>query len=302
MSRHLKSPVHKVRLTSDPEELFRNVDRALYQNDEPLATLGSVAHYLLMEHARELGITVLLTGQGADELTCGYLKYLPFYEQDLLRQGRLFEAVRVGAGFVLNGTVWKQFTLAEARRYFPRMLLPRMVDIRGPRLRDCDSVLAIGLGSEGLVARQAADLAQFSVPALLHWEDRMSMAQSREMRVPFLDYRLVSTLLPMEPEWKLRDGWTKWVLQRAMEPFLPSQICWRKDKRGFTTPEAIWLASDLRPRVERLLAEPMLRRRYAQYRHQSLRWPSMRAQDVLCPLLLELWARLFSSSLSNSPV
>ena len=310
MTAHLGCAAHKVRLPSDPTVLARHLERAIYHADEPLGGLSPVAHYLVMEKAKELGVTVLLTGQGADELLCGYLKYLGFQLQWLARQGRVIEAARLLAGFAARGTVLRQFRLADARRYLPAAFHVPAVDIRGPRLRATAEPLPLGLGDLDLVGRQAEDLARFSVPALLHNEDRMSMAHSREMRVPFLDYRLVSLLLPMAPEWKLRDGWTKWIFRRAMEPDLPAPIVWRKDKQGFITPEDRWVAGELRPWVEARLAEPMqtaewglvdqpaLRRRYAAYLAGGDR-RRMRAQDILCPILLELWARRFGSSLSG---
>ncbi|HYC31657.1 MAG TPA: asparagine synthase (glutamine-hydrolyzing), partial [Gemmatimonadales bacterium] len=89
MTAHLGCAAHKVRLPSDPAVLARHLDRAIYHADEPLGGLSPVAHYLVMEKARELGITVLLTGQGADELLCGYLKYLGFQTQWLVRRGRV---------------------------------------------------------------------------------------------------------------------------------------------------------------------------------------------------------------------
>ena len=136
------------------------------------------------------------------------------------------------------------------------------------------------------------------------------MAHSREMRVPFLDWRLVSLLLPMAAEWKLREGWTKWIFRKAMEPFLPAAITWRKDKQGFTTPENRWVAGELREWITDLLAGEMLmaqwgiidqgalRLRYARYLSRGLGHVRMRAQDILCPIILELWARRFGSSLA----
>ena len=310
MIEHLGCEVHMVRLPSDPRVLATHLERAIYHGDEPLGGFSAIAHYLLMERAKELGITVLLTGQGADELLCGYLKYLGFQIQWLLRQGRWIEGVRLFSSFAAQGTVLRQFSMADAGRYLPPVFRIRQLDIRGPRLRERDHTLGLGLGSRDVVGRQAEDLARFSVPALLHNEDRMSMAHSREMRVPFLDWRLVSLLLPMAAEWKLREGWTKWIFRKAMEPFLPAAITWRKDKQGFTTPENRWVAGELREWITDLLAGEMLmaqwgiidqgalRLRYARYLSRGLGHVRMRAQDILCPIILELWARRFGSSLA----
>jgi asparagine synthase (glutamine-hydrolysing) len=79
-----------------------------------------VAHYLLMQQARELGITVVLSGQGADELLCGYFKFTGFYLEQLVREGRLANAARLLAGFARRGTVLRQVEFSETRRYLHR--------------------------------------------------------------------------------------------------------------------------------------------------------------------------------------
>ena len=85
------------------------------------------------------------------------------------------------------------------------------------------------------------DVFHASLPALLRYEDRNSMAFSIEARTPFLDYRIVELAFAMPMAHKIRDGWTKRVLRDATEGVLPREIQWRKDKKGFVTPETIWL-------------------------------------------------------------
>ena len=72
--------------------------------------------------------------------------------------------------------------------------------------------------------RQALDLTSLSVPSLNHYEDRMSMAHGREIRLPFLDPRLMDLLLPLPPEFKLNGGWTKYIFRKAMEPWVPAEF------------------------------------------------------------------------------
>ena len=67
------------------------------------------------------------------------------------------------------------------------------------------------------------------------------MAMCREIRLPFLDSRLIDLMLRAPDEYKLRGGWTKYCLREAMRPFLPPQIAWRKDKKGFSNPQGEWL-------------------------------------------------------------
>lgn len=309
MCSHLACESRRIRVSA--EQAFDALPAAIYFNDEPVGGLNTAAYRLLMEEARRSGVTVLLTGQGADELLCGYKKYLAFHLQALLRDGRVGAAARTALPFARRGTVLSQFDFREARRYLPRWLRPSVPDVRGPALRDFSDELPLGLGRGSLAERQRMDLEVASLPALLHYEDRMSMASSREMRVPFLDYRLVSLLLPSPAETKLRDGWTKWLLRKAMEPYLPPEAAWRRDKRHFALPQARWLKHDLRDRVRAILGGELLTARsglvdqgclkklYETFCAQPEEGGDIWFKDVFNPLALELWMRAFSRNLAG---
>src|SRR5262249_16156245 len=87
-------------------------------------------------------------------------------------------------------------------------------------------------------------LVQQSIPALLHYEDRNSMAFSIEARVPYLDYRIVEFALALDPICKIHRSWTKWVLRKAVEPVMPPSVTWRRSKLGYPTPFARWLRQE----------------------------------------------------------
>jgi asparagine synthase (glutamine-hydrolysing) len=72
---------------------------------------------------------------------------------------------------------------------------------------------------------------------LLRYADRNSMAHSREVRLPFLDYKLVEFVFSLPDHFKLKDGWTKFILRDSMKNILPAPICWRKEKVGFEPPK-----------------------------------------------------------------
>jgi asparagine synthase (glutamine-hydrolysing) len=312
VSRHLECPVHYVDLKHTPAEWFDLLGAVVYANDEPVGSFSPVAHYLLMKEAWRLGITVILSGQGGDENLCGYFKFLVFYLQHLVKGGHWLYALQVVSGFLRNGTVFSQFEIGEAKRYLPPLLKPTQTDICGPRLRDHNFVVATGLGDGSLTDRQRTDLERLSVPALVHYEDRSSMAWSREIRLPFLDYRLVQLLLSLGPEWKLRDGWTKWVFRKAMQSFLPASIIWRKDKQGFTIPQAEWLKNELRDKIEDIIGGEMLsadlglidrqavQRRYQAYCKQPPNRGLISFKDVFNPIALEIWLRRFESSVCRN--
>jgi asparagine synthase (glutamine-hydrolysing) len=77
---------------------------------------------------------------------------------------------------------------------------------------------------------------------LLRYADRNSMAHGREVRLPFLSHELAEYVFSLPPTFKIRQGWTKWLLRNAMDNALPASIAWRKDKTGFEPPQQAWMA------------------------------------------------------------
>jgi len=312
MAQHLGRDPVTIDLDSQVDNLLGKLEEFTWQADRPLGDFSNVAHGLLMEAARARGITVMLTGQGADELLCGYRKYLGFQLRLLWGAGRRWQALRLLGSFIKNRSVIPQFTWAEAKRYLPGRSARTGWDIAGPAL-EYFRPLELGVkNGEQLMNRQARDLRRFSLPAILHTEDRMSMAASREIRVPFLDHRLVELLLPLPAETKLRAGWTKFVFRKAMEPCLPADITWRRDKLGFANPQETWLKKPLRRSLEEdyfasgsrifehgLVRENPLRARcrefYGQRRGRGKVW----WRDIFAPLALEVWLRQFGEHLES---
>jgi asparagine synthase (glutamine-hydrolysing) len=306
MARHLGRPVTKVRLDVNPKSALELLNEVCWYNDEPVGSFSNVAHFLLMRKARELGITVILSGQGADEIFCGYKKYVGFAAQSLLRNGRLLKAARLLIDFWRRGTVINQFSVHEAKRYLPRFLKPNALRVAGPALSEYQSVF-VGLAPQAVVRdRQILDVQRFSVPILTHYEDRMSMAWAREIRTPFLDYRLVEAAVSVPMEMKLTGGWTKFILRRAMEPLLPAAIAWRKDKLGFVNPEGEWLKHDLREMVleilngdsdifkRGLISRANLYALYESYCGQATNRGHVSFKEIFQPIALEIWLKKFA--------
>ena len=178
VAHHLNRPVYKVNLDFQHNQMIKLLERVCRYNDEPVGSFSNVAHYLLMKKAEEIGVTVVLTGQGADELLCGYRKYLGFYLQEMFRNKDYIGALRSILKFSLNGTVINQFSLAEAKRYLPEMLRPNIPSILGEALEDYKPQF-LGLQKTiSVTQRQVLDIYRFSIPVLTHYEDRMSMAWS----------------------------------------------------------------------------------------------------------------------------
>ena len=290
---------HKIQVSA--EGTLEHLDACIHAMSEPMVSHDNIGFYLLSREVAK-STKVVQSGQGADELLCGYKKYMAFHIQSLVKQGRVF----AGAGMLIdslrNGTVMRQFNMQEARRYLPWARSGGEDSVLGPALRDLPRV-PVGMGGMSMQERQALDVTSLSVPPLCHYEDRMSMAHGREIRLPFLDVRLMDLLIGLPTSLKLRDGWTKWVFRKAMEAELPREIAWRKDKQGFSLPQSVWLRGPLRERILELFSEDALvfqyglldRERllakYSRFVEESEGRGGVWYQDVFNAISVEIWLR-----------
>lgn len=289
------------------DEFWKDVSAVLWHQDEPVASSNVFAQWCVMREAKRHDVPVLLDGQGADEILCGYQKYRYFYLWHLFRRGDP-KFLREAMLSLPHGTR-SFFSLDEASRYFPKIArrpFSVVQRIGTPELRrvtgESDSPFGPG---ESVSARQKTDLNRTSLPALLHYLDRNSMAHAVEVRNPFLDYRLVEFAINSRPEIKLGDGWNKWVLRSAMKGTLPEVVRRRRTKLGFDTPQEDWMRHGLtnghretftgaRLRMERFLSAPSLAREiHAFLSQQPAGLPS---GGLFRALSLEMWAQTFGVS------
>jgi asparagine synthase (glutamine-hydrolysing) len=105
------------------------------------------------------------------------------------------------------------------------------------------------------------ELTRTRLPALLRYEDRLSMGHSIESRVPFLDHRLVELAFALPDSAKLHGGWSKYAMRRALEGLLPASVVWRRDKKGFPTPVGNWLRDERGQAAIDVLRDPSRRSR-----------------------------------------
>ncbi|MCP3990858.1 MAG: asparagine synthase (glutamine-hydrolyzing) [Actinomycetia bacterium] len=233
----------------------------LTHQEEPFGSTSVYAQWCLMREARQNSIPVLLDGQGGDETLCGYRKYYMFYLQTLVRQKKLLTAMKHLTGLIRKGDRQQWDIISAGSRYLPGPLQSRIwgLDSCLTPAFEADwkgAVSGLGLDGNGIEGRQIADLTHFSVPPLLRYEDRNSMAWSVEARVPFLDHRLVEFAVGLPTEFKLIDGTTKSVLRHGLRGLVPDPVLDRDNKLGFTTPMVDWLSGELRPMIARRLARP----------------------------------------------
>ncbi len=263
--------------------------RLVWHMDEPVADPAIITSYLVNREARN-DVTVLLSGIGGDEVFGGYRKYLAHYlaldYQRLPRAMRL----RLIEPLVRNLPAFAGTAIGGYMRFAKKMLRSASLPPQERFIMDsvyCDEDQKRRLYSDGLYAETVgydprhrhldcfASVAesdflnqmlyldfQMFLPSLnLNYNDKMSMAASTEVRVPFLDWEFVEWVgTHVDPALKIRGGVGKHILRKAMAPVLPPEVL-RQGKAGFGAPVGHWLRHDLREMVGDLLSTEAVTRR-----------------------------------------
>lgn len=245
---------HKIHIS--PTDIWADMERLIALQGEPFSTTSMYAQWRVFQAARSAGIKVMLDGQGADELLAGYPNYRLSRLSTLLRAGRFQEALTLAKIMATGGAGWTSILRAAlrmtpswvqtmARRTLSRNATPAWMNLNWFRDREVGEVDVPPIsGPRYLREDLYRTLTATSLPQLLRYEDRNSMAFSIESRVPFLTPALAQYLQALPEEYLLsRDGTNKAVFRAAMRGIVPDAVLDRKDKVGFPTPERNWLLS-----------------------------------------------------------
>lgn len=262
-----KAGVIRHRIQPDADMLLRELDALVTFQDEPFGSIRIYAQHLVYRATQEAGIKVVLDGQGADEQIAGYGKHYPARMASLLRRGdvnaaRAFAGNVAASGAMGTRDLWLRAIMdgvpsvlhSLGRRLSGHRTMPAWLQGKWFREQGVITEWSTPAGSDDRLRdllRQ--DLTETSLPMLLRWQDRNSMAHSVESRVPFITTALVEKVLSY-PERHLitDDGTRKAVFRAAMRGLVPDPILDRQDKVAFVTPELSWLHV-LRPWVDDLL-------------------------------------------------
>ncbi len=240
-----------------PHEFASELERFVWHQDEPLVSTGPYAQWRVMRGASEK-VKVLLDGQGGDELLAGYVPYHLVYLRQLRRERRWGRLLR--EALASRDVLWPLICRRLRSRKRSRRIDER--SLIGGEFRDSVKEPEDTRPQDDLKRRLLEDLTVYSLPCLLRYEDRNSMAFSMESRVPYLDQELVEHVLSLPPQAIIRNGWSRFVLREAMRGVIPEKIRQRRWKVGFTTPEIRWLMNR-RAVFGSLLASPLFQsRRY----------------------------------------
>ncbi len=222
-------------------------DKCIWHQDEPTGGPSIFMQYWVMKKAKEVGLKVMLDGQGGDECLLGYERYYPSFLLHLLGKGRWKRALQEYMAITDNSKLNNKQLLLYALyflspnirklRYkkrigkFPHELLVDTLT----RLEDSS------LTYKNIRQLQISEICKYQMPHLLKYEDRNSMAWSIEARVPFVDHKMIETALTLSPEAKIKNGYTKWALRQIMDGKMPDSITWRTNKIGFEAPTSKWM-------------------------------------------------------------
>jgi asparagine synthase (glutamine-hydrolysing) len=318
-----KFRLHWVR--PNPDGMLETMRAIVRHHDAPTPLRGRYPLWFVMREATQ-HVKVVLDGSGSDEQLGGYARFSAAYLLDRLRglqrprpslSGLYREAadlMAVGGGgpqaalLSLGTALRRRFGLEDnaarriCRRDFSTAFGPASPDryveswLRGDADRPFDSHLNNALW---------IDFRHVGLPETQHFADALSMAFSIESRPPFLDHRLVEFSFSLPLHEKIRDGWTKSILRRALRDVLPEEIRARRRKLGFPAPIAKWLQRpdnfadaeslllDTRCLGRGVFDEARLRRQLAVFRASTFKQRAGLAPQLWRWLTLELWFREF---------
>ncbi len=311
------SHVSLLEVSPSSAHLAQALEKITYHMDEPVNNASVFSQYEVFCAAKLRGLKVMLDGQGGDELLASYPSFFWPYLFGLLKQFKFGECLR-NASYFKKDHQWGFYDAVRSMALWfsppwAYRLSKHLVSGRYQKKNIFKRDFLFGNGgfvppwhslgySRTVASTQSLSLLmlqRISLPMLLHWEDRNSMANSIESRVPFLDHELVELALSFPDQFKIQDGVTKRVLKYALRDLVPPAISGRRDKMGFATPEQIWMKKDEDGFFKNLLDDvPAAFPEIFDQVGLSKIWREFQAGGRYNPILwracmLLLWARVF---------
>ncbi|MDX9741046.1 MAG: amidotransferase 1, exosortase A system-associated [Gammaproteobacteria bacterium] len=266
----------------DPDD-FGLIDQLALLYDEPFADSSALPTYRVCELARKR-VTVALSGDGGDEGLAGYRRYRGHLHEERMRTmipaglrrplfgalGRVYPKLDWAPRFLRGRATFEALARNSAEGYLHGVSINRSAQreaLFSPemrrRLNGYRSIEVFrrhleNAPSHPLSQVQYLDYKTYLPGDILTKVDRASMAHALEVRVPILDHELVGWIAGLPPEMKLRGQEGKYVFKRAMEPYLPESILYRR-KMGFAVPISNWFRGSMRDRLRATLLEGHLR-------------------------------------------
>lgn len=235
--------------TFSANDFYKNIEKCLWYQEEPFGDASVVAHFNLMHLAKEKGVKVLLTGQGADEVFAGYPAFINSSLIDDLKKNiglfllnyKKFKS----NGYDINNSVilGSQLPLHLSNYIKKKKLINSISWLGGDYIKLSNELLDYEFDNNLTYLDNALikSMKVNTLPGFLHYEDRNSMACGIETRLPFLDIDLINKVATIPSKYKMSDGLTKVILRNAVGAVVPKKIIQRKAKTGYPAPMSDWL-------------------------------------------------------------
>jgi asparagine synthase (glutamine-hydrolysing) len=244
-------------------DLTSELDKWLYHQEEPVSSSSAFVQYMVYRKAKESGIKVMLEGQGADELLAGYEHYISVYLRQLLSEKKWsafheikqqFQAAKINFPWGIKHHAAAFFPTWAGRKIRSEKIKRTQTDWLAKDYRqyiDEESNKHFPFYAiHNLHTALREDLTGGRLEVLLRYADRNAMAHGIEVRLPFLDHKLVEWVHALPEEQLIAGGKTKWILRQSMKDRLPEKILNRTDKIAFEPPQAEWMkSSEMRKRL-----------------------------------------------------
>lgn len=295
-------------LNIGPEEYFDVLPRVVYHFDEPIADPSAVGLFFVAEEAKK-HVKVVLSGEGADELFGGYNIYLaPFDSNKLLWVPKSFINLLLKLPFEFYGKNYlKRVSLKLEDWYFgqkyfntsifKRDEIKKMWVNKEEKFMSLNSLYKQTNGLSDSTTMQFIDIHTWLVGDILAKADKMTMANSLELRVPFLDIKVAKLAASLPDRFKWRGSVTKYLLREAFKNFIPESTRNRK-KLGFPTPVKDWFTAERKEVFETILQNEYIQTNLDTVYIQKLideqvSKRSDNARKIYTLLMLAIWYNVF---------
>jgi asparagine synthase (glutamine-hydrolysing) len=238
------------------ESLLKNLNKIFYHQDEPFGSASIAAQFEVMQLASVSGVKVLLDGQGADEVLAGYMPFYDTYLRQLYREDKEkykleYSNIKKNSTENIKDLSLKDFAriylyntnklIGGIRRSFLNNDSDYFLNMHPDLIQEYKNVRNPIHAPPNLKEHLKYMLLKRGLNELLRYADRNSMANSVEVRLPFLSHHLVEFVFSLPESYIINGGWTKYLLRTSMNGILPYEIQWRRDKIGYEPPQSDWM-------------------------------------------------------------
>lgn len=236
------------------DEFWRNANRFVWEQEEPFHAPNLHTAQAMQRLIKEQGADVAITGAAGDEMLAGYAAdYMGPYLRYLLGKGQirqfwtdLHASTEISPAQSIKGLLWDVLWNQEQRALMGKRRTGEYALLQSVLTPELFSTPIKGKSKSVESSFHGRTVANMTYRLMNYWLRSGAKAGYGipiESRAPFLDYRVVEYCTTLPPEYLIHNGWHKYILRRAVEPYLPAEVVWRRNKMGFPFPYREWLTA-----------------------------------------------------------